>query len=171
MQTKTPISLPFDNPTKIVNIILLFLMFMCPSKSPWLFILGNARGWGGGASWAWGLSVRSIAWIRPWSDKPHVHISVDDESIWEPTFHPGIKGSHRIWSTCLIDVITHTVALCTRSQWQIYNGDPTRKTALLVLTFGLCFLTSSLSFSRPIIVSFRSINLPQCGFTVRYLNI
>lgn len=60
----------------------------------------------------------------------------------EPTFHPGIKGSHRIWSTCLIDVITHTVALCTRSQWQIYNGDQTRKTALLVLTFGLCFLTS-----------------------------
>lgn len=142
MQTKTPIALPFDNPTKIVNIILLFLMFMCPSKCRWLFILGNARGWGGGASWAWGLSVRSIAWIRPWGDKPHVHISVDDESIWRADISPWDQRVPQNLSTCLIDVITHTVALCTRSQWQIYNGDPTRKTALLVLTFGLCFLTS-----------------------------
>lgn len=118
-------------------------MFMCPSKSPWLFILGNARGWGWGCEFGVGSisavycvdkerEVISHMYIYPWTMNRY----------GEPTFHPGIKGSHRIWSTCLIDVITHTVALCTRSQWQIYNGDPTRKTALLVLTFGLYFLTS-----------------------------
>lgn len=96
-------------------------------------------GWGWGvASRARGLQVQYIAWIRPWGDKPHVHISMN--RYGGPTFHPGIKGFHRSWSTCLIDVITHTVALCTRAPWQMYNRDQTRKTTPRV--FGLYFLTS-----------------------------
>lgn len=89
-----------------------------PPEGPWLVNKHShtRRGGGGlrvgrgvyqcGILLGYGREVISHMYIYPWTI----------DRYGEPTFDPGIKESHRILSTCLINVITHTVALCTRAQ-------------------------------------------------------